>query len=125
MSSNPISKLNEVFQPPNHPRYRIISVGGHPEKSKFSIELCVQERLFYGEGDFKKEAKRSAAQKAFESLILEPARRRRRRHFEDLKSNENRLDQSNVVDFERMDVEEGKNFFFFLTWTVIGMQDKY
>ena len=111
MSSNPISKLNEVFQPPNHPRYRIISVGGHPEKSKFSIELCVQERLFYGEGDFKKEAKRSAAQKAFESLILEPARRRR--HFEDLKSNENRLDQSNVVDFERMDVEEGKNFFLF------------
>ena len=112
MSSNPISKLNEVFQPPNHPRYRIISVGGHPEKSKFSIELCVQERLFYGEGDFKKEAKRSAAQKAFESLILEPARRR---HFEDLKSNENRLDQSNVVDFERMDVEEGKIFFSFLT----------
>ena len=110
MSSNPISKLNEVFQPPNHPRYRIISNGGHLEKSKFSIELCVKERLFYGEGDLKKEAKRSAAQKAFESLILEPARRR---HFEDLKSNENRLDQSNVVDFERMDVEEGKNFFLF------------
>ena len=111
MSSNPISKLNEVFQPPNHPRYRIISFG-HPEKPKFSIELCVQERLFYGEGDFKKGAKRSAAQKAFESLILEPARRRRR-HFGDLKSNGNRLDQSNVVDFERMDVEEGKIFFLF------------
>ena len=104
---NPVAKLNEVFQPPNHPRYRIIS-GPPSEKPKFSIELCVQERFFYGDGNSKKEAKRAAAQKAFESLVLEPARRRR--HFGKLESNENRMDQSNVVDFELMDVEEGKNF---------------
>ena len=71
MSSNPISKLNEVFQPPNHPRYRIISDGGHPEKPKFSIELCVQGKKFFGEGETKKDAERMAAQKALETFNLE------------------------------------------------------
>ena len=78
MSSNPISKLNEVFQPPNHPRYRIISA----RPRAVSIELCVQERIFYGEGMSKKEAKRECAQKAIESLIP--------------RSNENRMDKANV-----------------------------
>ena len=67
-SNNPITKLNNLFQPPNQARYRIIS--GPPENPKFSIELCLQERIFYGEGKSKKEAKRASAQKAVESLIL-------------------------------------------------------
>ena len=101
-SNNPVSKLNELFQPPNHPRYRIIS---GQINQKFSIELCVQERIFYGEGMSKKEAKRECAQKAIESLIP--------------RSNENRMDEANVVDFELMDVEEGKKKLFLFLNTIL------
>ena len=102
-SNNPVSKLNELFQPPNHPRYRIIS--DRPEIPPFSFELCVQERIFYGEGMSKKEAKRKCAQKAIESLIP--------------RSNENRMDEANMVDFERMDVEEGKKKLFLFLNTIL------
>ena len=100
-SNNPVSKLNELFPPPNHPRYRIISA----RPRAVSIELCVQERIFYGEGMSKKEAKRECAQKAIESLIP--------------RSNENRMDEANVVDFELMDVEEGKKKLFLFLNTIL------
>ena len=64
---NPVGYLNEKFQPPNRPQYRIVS--GPPENPKFSIELSLKGRNFYGEGKSKKEAKKSSAQKAVDELI--------------------------------------------------------
>lgn len=64
---NPVGYLNEKFQPPNRPQYRIVS--GPPENPNFSIELSLKGRNFYGEGKSKKEAKKSSAQKAVDELI--------------------------------------------------------
>ena len=83
--SNPVGHLNNLFQPPNHPQYRIISgPGPTSEKPTFFIELRLQERIFYGEGKSKKEAKKASAQKAVENLNLSS-------------NNEERMDQSNVI----------------------------
>ena len=60
---NPVDKLNKLFQPPEKPQYRSIP--------SISIELRVDGKMFFGEGETKKDAERMAAQKALESLILE------------------------------------------------------
>ena len=60
---NPVDKLNKLFQPPEKPQYRSIP--------SISIELCVDGKKFFGEGETKKDAERMAAQKALETLILE------------------------------------------------------
>ena len=64
---NPVGYLNEKFQPPNRPQYRVLF--GPPENPNFSIELSLKGRNFYGEGKSKKEAKKSSAQKAVDELI--------------------------------------------------------
>ena len=66
---NPVSKSCELFLPPNNPQYRDQRIIP-PEKSNFSIELCVQGKKFFGEGKTKKETKRVSEQKAIENLIL-------------------------------------------------------
>ena len=64
-SEDPVAKLWKLFPPPNNPQFKIIP------KCNFSIELYVQGKKFFGEGETKKDAERMAAQKALESLILE------------------------------------------------------
>ena len=60
---NPVDKLNKLFQPPEKPQYRSIP--------SISIELRVDGKKFFGEGETKKDAERMAAQKALETFNLE------------------------------------------------------
>ena len=62
-SEDPVAKLWKSFPPPNNPQFRIIP------KCNFSIELYVQGKKFFGEGETKKDAKKVAAQKAVENLF--------------------------------------------------------
>jgi len=66
---NPVGYLNDKFQPPNRPQYRVLF--GPPENPNFSIELSLKGRNFYGEGKSKKEAKKASAQKAVDELKKE------------------------------------------------------
>ena len=61
-SEDPVAKLWK-FPPPNNPQFKIIP------KCNFSIELYVQGKKFFGEGETKKDAKKVAAQKAVENLF--------------------------------------------------------
>ena len=62
-SEDPVAKLWKLFPPPNNPQFKIIP------KCNFSIELYVQGKKFFGEGETKKDAKKVAAQKAVENLF--------------------------------------------------------
>ena len=81
---NPVGYLNEKFQPPNRPQYRVLF--GPPENPNFSIELSLKGKKFYGEGKSKKEAKKASAQKAVDELIF--------------KTNQSRMEQK-VIEFEK------------------------
>ena len=61
-SEDPVAKLWQ-FRPPNNPQFSIIP------KAIFSIELYVQGKKFFGEGETKGDAKRVAAQEALEKLF--------------------------------------------------------
>ena len=72
-SEDPVAKLWKLSRPTNNPQYS----GIRPEdieykiipKANFSIELYVQGKKFFGEGETKKDAKKVAAQKAVENLF--------------------------------------------------------
>ena len=81
---NPVGYLNDKFQPPNRPQYRVLF--GPPENPNFSIELSLKGKKFYGEGKSKKEAKKASAQKAVDELIF--------------KTNQSRMEQK-VIEFEK------------------------
>merc|ERR1712062_460033 len=82
---NPVGYLNDKFQLPNRPQYRVLF--GPPENPNFSIELSLKGRNFFGEGKSKKEAKKASAQKAVDELIF--------------KTNQSRMEQK-VIEFEKV-----------------------
>ena len=73
-SEDPVAKLWKLSRPTNNPQYS----GIRPEdieykiipKANFSIELYVQGKKFFGEGETKKDAKKVAALKAVEKFLL-------------------------------------------------------